>query len=499
MTDTTAQIFAVLVALAILSAIVDEEFFFNTLRYIRRSPVTAGEMSPATRAHFRLLRYFTVVGLAMIALVTLTLLYFEREQAGLVSAGQKQQSAVLTAALDHFDQQFLATSRRELALRHEAGHLKASRELIDGLGENTLTSLLSQVGKVSSTTCEALPAANNGAATQARRDCFSALAPQLAAVSALVPIKAQLGELVSQHQLVEARVVDHRGITIGASNTARLGEQRPLTESERQALQGGQPISQLIPADPLAALAGQPAQPDVLLTRVPLPANPTNSAGGVLEVSTDVTAELAELGKTSLLIRSQLATDQLQGLQQSAAVEETLRRSSNRVLLVVALLMTALFAVLFVLVRRAESLSRQGEQELTRTQAKLEEITLVANGNHLDPVLAGEIKLGLARVRRHLHAVQLALVEGNVALRVAAAFTSAIRSASGEQLVLNIAQARAQLERASAGSSLDVAELQQRLDTARSQLDQIAELIEDTSQPIDPASDQAREHTTKAH
>ncbi|HET6720368.1 MAG TPA: hypothetical protein VFH22_12010, partial [Rhodocyclaceae bacterium] len=175
MTDTTAQIFAVLVALAILSAMLDEEFFFNTLRYIRRSPLTAGGMTPATRAHFQLLRYFTVVGLAMIALVTLTLLYFERQQAGLVSTGQKQQSAVLAAALDHFDQQYLATTRRELALRHEAGHLKASRELIESLGENTLASLLNQVAQVSSARCDALPAATNGVASQARRDCFSAL------------------------------------------------------------------------------------------------------------------------------------------------------------------------------------------------------------------------------------------------------------------------------------------------------------------------------------
>jgi hypothetical protein len=488
MTDTTAQIFAALLGLAILSAILDEEFFFNTLRYIRRSPLSGGEMSPAARAHFQLLRYFTAVGLAMIALVTLTLLYFEREQAGLVSAGQQQQSAVLSAALDHFDQQYLATSRRELAARHQAGHLKAGRELIESLGENTLASLLNQVGQVSSASCDALPAASNGVATQARRDCFSALAPQFAAVAALLPIRAKLGELLGRHQLYEARIVDHRGITIGASNSARLGEQRPLSESEQRTLAAGQPLSQLIPADPLAALAGQPAPPDVLLTRLPLPASSGNASGGVLEVSTDVTAELAEFGKTSLLIRSQLAADQLQGLQQSAAVEENLRRASNRVLLVVALLMTALFAVLFLLVRRADALGRQREQELTRTQAKLEEITLVANGNHLDPVLAGEIKVGLARIRRHLHAVQIALVEGNVALRVAAAFTSAIRSASGEQLVLNIGQAKAQLERASAGAGLDVADLQQRLDTARSQLDQIAELIEDTSQPIEPVA-----------
>lgn len=498
MTDTTAQIFAVLVALAILSAMLDEEFFFNTLRYIRRSPITAGEMSPATRAHFQLLRYFTVVGLATIALVTLTLLYFVREQAGLVSAGQKQQSARLASALEHFDQQYLATTRRELTLRHQAGHLKASRELIESLGENNLASLLGQVGQISSANCDALPAASNGAATQARRDCFSALAPQFAAVSALLPVKAQLAAALQQHQLYEARIVDQRGITIGASNTARLGEQRPLADSERQTLLAGQPSSQLMTADPLAALAGQPAQPDVLLTRVPLPATSAN-AGGVLEVSTDVTSELAELGKTSLLIRSQLAADQMQGINDSVAVEENLHRSSNQVLLVVALLMTALFAVLFMLVRRADALSRQREQELTRTQAKLEEITLVANGNHLDPVLAGEIKVGLARVRRHLHTVQLALVEGNVALRVAAAFTGAIRSASGEQLVLNIAQAKAQLERASTGGNLDVADLQQRLDSARSQLEQIADLIEDTSQPIEPGSDHAREHSTKVH
>lgn len=484
MTDTTAQIFAVLVALAILSAMLDEQFFFNTLRYIRRSPITAGEMSPEARAHFQLLRYFTVIGLAMIALVTLTLLYFVREQAGLVSAGQKQQSARLTSALEHFDQQYLATTRRELTLRHQAAHLKASRELIEGLGENQLATLLSQVGQISSATCEALPAASNGAATQARRDCFSALAPQFAAAAALLPIKDRLAGALTQHSLYEARIVDQRGITIGASNTARLGEQRALTESERQTLLSGQPVSQLITADPLAALAGQPAQADVLLTRVPLPASSAN-AGGVLEVSTNVTSELAELGKTGLLIRSQLAADQLQGLSDSATVEENLRRSSNRVLLVVALLMTALFAALFMLVRRADTLSRQREQVLTRTQAKLEEISLVANGNHLDPMLAGEIKVGLARVRRHLHTVQLALVEGNVALRVAAAFTGAIRSAGGEQLVLNIAQAKAQLERASAGGKLDVADLQQRLDSARSQLEQIAELIEDTSQPIE--------------
>lgn len=497
MTNTTALIFATLVALAILSAVIDEEYFFKTLRRLRRRPATAVELSAEARAHFRLLRYFTVVGLAMIALVALTLIYFEREQAGLISVGQKQQNAVLAAAIEHFDQQYLATTRRELSLRHEAGHLRASRELIAGLGENALASLLGQVGQISSATCEALPADSSGTASQARRECFSALAPRIAAVSALLPIKSRLGELLSQHQLYDARIVDHRGITIGASNTARLGEQRPLTEHERQALQAGKPISQLLAADPLLALAGQPAQRDLLTTRVALPAAQAG-AGGVLEVSTDVTSELAELGKSGQQIRSQLAADQLQGLNLAAEIEDNLNRSSTRVLLVVALLMTALFAVLFVLVRRADAFGRQRDQALAKTQVKLEEVTLAANGKHLDPVIAGEIKVGLARVRRHLHAVQLALVEGNVALRVAAAFTGAIRSASGEQLVLNIGQAKAQLERASA-SQLDVADLQQRLDTARSQVEQIAELIEDTSQPAAPGSDQPRERTTKAN
>lgn len=49
MTDSTAQTFAALAAIAILNAIIDEEFVFDTLRFIRRGATLGNKLSPASR------------------------------------------------------------------------------------------------------------------------------------------------------------------------------------------------------------------------------------------------------------------------------------------------------------------------------------------------------------------------------------------------------------------------------------------------------------------
>lgn len=482
MTDVTAQIFAIVVALAIFSAIVDEEFFFSTLRFIRRGGAAADdEISLTARTHFQLLRYFTVVGLLTIGLVTATLAYFKNEQAHQMMASQARQSEILAASLKKLDQAFQENARHELLRLREAEHIRTARLIADTLGEDSLETLLGRSGQLPIEKCTALPAKDpNAEGPPLRQNCFAALASDLVTLPGQASLSARLAALVKQTGFAAARVVDPRGVTIAASDPADLGEELTEREHWEPVLTVGKPRSGLVSADPLQVIANKAEKRDLILTQVPLIAQKSARVIGLLEVTSDMTTELAELGKKRQRARTESAHDEL--AQHRVAIEEAMARSSSRALIIVAVLMLALFGALFALVRRADQLTRKREQAFVKAQSKLEEITLVANSNHLDPVMAGEIKVGLARVRQHLRNVEFSLSKSSVTLKLAEQVSAMIRRTPADQMVLNIGKVKTQLASAP-DSTLNLADLQQHLDVAQSLLEQIDELIEGTSQP----------------
>jgi hypothetical protein len=78
--------------------------------------------------------------------------------------------------------------------------------------------------------------------------------------------------------------------------------------------------------------------------------------------------------------------------------------------------------------------------------------------------------------------VQLALLKLGVSFRVAAAITKIIKSTPGDQLVLDIRQAKAQLAQTTDGE-FDANALHQVLESAQTKIAQITEMIEVSRRP----------------
>lgn len=447
MSDTTAQIFALIIAIAIFSAMIDEEYFFNTLRAMHGDPERRERITRAIRPHFHLVRYFTVIGLLTISLIALTLIYFERGQLELLKAATAQQSAARAAQVDALETGHRALTRKVLLDEREARHRTAAQLLILALGEKALSALSEQARAIPVEACREISADQD----VARQECHQQVLAKLHALSGHAALNMRLVELGRASGLDDLQVIDRRGLTLLSINPERLGEDHGSRAQFQQVVQSGGP----------RGLFNTPESNDGMLRSL-LPYSMPGSVLVLIEIGTPRASDAAALPVVA---------------GAGVEVEAEMARSSRFLLTTVIVLMVVLFGVLFMLVRRADLLSRQREQELIDTEEKLAVTTLIANSSHLDPAMASEISYGLGAALRQIQAVQHALIKALPAFRVTSAISRVIMASKSEQLVFNVEQARKQFSQV-ADSELDIQGLNPLLDSAQAKIAQVAEMIE---------------------
>lgn len=469
MTDISAQIFALLIALAIISAMIDEEFFFKTIHAMHRDPGRQEQITRAVRPHFHLMRYFTAVGLFTIGLVALILVYFERSQLDLVIANESRQAQAHAATVSSIHKTHQTESLNLLMQQTEARHRVTAQLVINALGDESLAKLIDKAQKVPVESCVASSDANDAAGKQ----CRSVLAGMLQALPGHAALGARLGEMLKGSELSELRVMDKRGLTLLALDPALIGGDGGQTAEFQEFVRSGKPANVLESTTGNGATRGSGFQTS--RHRFELPGQNLI----VLELSTKTTA-LPSAGFNSQANTESQSSSPAIPLEPS--VEADMKRSSTVMFFTVAAAMFFLFGALFLLVFRADRISRKNERELVETEEKLAATTLIANSSHLDPALAGEIRYGLSKTSHQIQAVQLALLKLGVSFRVAAAITKIIKNTPGDQLVLDIRQAKAQLAQTTDGE-FDANALHQVLESAQTKIAQITEMIEVSRRP----------------
>lgn len=451
MTDTTAQIFALLIGLALISALIDEEKFFDMVRAMHRDPEKKALIARAIRPHFQLLRYFTTVGLIMIGLVALTLVYFESRQIEQIRAREEQLVKEHASTVTHTDLLSKAFVQNTLEQLTAENAQRISRLLLNAIGTKPLGALFERAQQMPAPAC---PTPAEGAPAS----CQEAWATQLRELPGQKLIVAQLQDLLTDTEITGLRLIDTRGMTLLSTAPEQLGENLSAVTEFAHALETGKPVNKIAPA----------------VTSQTAPARQNQT--------TWLRFDMPQLGKFVIALNSiSPAAPPAFNLAPAIPITDTqtvasIERSSLFLLASVAGVMVVFFAVLFMLVRRADILNKKNEEALTETEARLEQTTLIASAKKFDPALADELIGQLRTVWGRIDAVRAELLSATETQRIAAALLKLIRNTPTPQVTLNIDTAKAHL--AASQGELDVRKASLELEAAQKKIAQMVEVLD---------------------
>lgn len=428
---------------------------------------------------FQLLRYFVVASLGVFTLVTLAMVYFEREQTEIFKSVQDLQVGFFRRVQDNLANQQEQAARRDLLKVHEAGNVNLTRLFANALWERDFAPFVAKAQNISFEHCRAMPEAvgedGKPAAIGARKDCFNEGGRQIAGLPGFKDLDAKVFSLMKKSSVFKIKVFDLRGITIYSSEHKQLGEDK-RDNAGWKAARAGTPASELTHRDSFSAFEGVVENRDVISSYLPVFQPGTANVVGVFEVYSDVTPFLAQIKATSAQIRHSATLNQQEIMADAQVARNDVDASSVRVLVIVIVLLAILFATLFVIIRRAEAIILAQEKERTSAQQQLAQAEKMATLGNMVAGVAHQLNTPLAFSQNNIQMVQQALKAMQPPMLLARMITGIVKRTEGDQATFNTAKLKANLPNIEAGFA-DPAMLDRMLDDVLAGIAQINELV----------------------
>ena len=196
-------------------------------------------------------------------------------------------------------------------------------------------------------------------------------------------IRERVLQQISGLNVVKIKIYDIDGLTIYSTDERQIGEDKSGNEGFRQAL-GGRVASGITYRDTFDAVEGTLTDRNLIYSYIPVSADPTRAPQAVFEVYSDVTA---------LLDRQHQAQWQVAGI--------------------VLGLLTALYAFLHIVVRKADAVIERQELERGAREAQIRHMAhhdaLTGLANRAD--FSIRLHEALSRARRHGHSGALLFMD----------------------------------------------------------------------------------------
>ena len=428
---------------------------------------------------FQLVRYFTIASLGMFTLVALALVYFERDQNAFFRDVQDKQIGFFKTVQDSFAGQQDEAARRDLLSIHESGNVNLTRLFANALWDRDFAPFVAKVQNISFEHCRAMPdeADKNGTLVQprAKKDCFSEGGRQIAGLPGFKDLDAKVFDSMKKSTVFKIKVFDRRGITLYSSEHRQIGEDKSSNAGWKGALEG-KPTSELTHRDTFSSFEGTVENRDLISSYLPVVQPGTDRIVGVFEVYSDVTPFLDQIKKTSVLIKQAAEANQQKVAAEARAAQSSVDASSTRVLMLVVLLLGILFGALYSIVRRADAIIKKKEKERENAQQQLAQSEKMASLGQMVAGVAHQLNTPLAFTKSNVHMVRQAINGMRAPMHLARAVTGIIKNADGDQVMLNIAQARLSLAKLEAGDA-DLDRLKQMLGDVLEGVAQMSEMV----------------------
>jgi signal transduction histidine kinase len=430
---------------------------------------------------FKLVRYFTVASLFMFALVASVLLHFQNEAEALLHTVQSQQNRFFSQVQQDFAKQQDQAALRDLLAIHESGNVNLTRLFANALWDKDFAPFVAKAQSLDITACRTMPdeqdAAGKSKPTAEKKACFKEVGGKIQAFKEFSALDAKVFDSMKKSTVFKVKVFDLRGITVYSSEHAQMGEDKLSNTGWKGAAETGKATSELTHRDKFSAFEGIVENRDLISSYLPVFAPGSEQIVGVFEVYSDVTPFLDQIKNTSTLLKTAASTNQTKVEQAAAQSNSEIDNNANQLFSIVVAMLVLLFSSLFVIVRRADGIIRAQSKEREKAQQQLAQSEKMASLGQMVAGVTHQLNTPIAFSINNVSMVQEAIKNFTLPLTVANSFASAVSAAEGDEITINVAKSRGQIEAISA-TEADVAMMSEMLADTLQGIEQMRELVE---------------------
>ena len=430
---------------------------------------------------FRLVRYFLLTGFGLFIMVALALTYFERDQWRFFQNVQQKQNAFFKQVQSGFATQQDATARRDLLTIHEAGNVNLTRLFANTLWERDFSPFVAKAQAVSVDQCRAIadikdPKDGKAQPPSDKKACFENIGKQIANFPEFGALNAKVFDSMKKTSVFKIKVFDLRGVTVYSSDHSQMGEDKVTNAGWKSAVDG-KPSSEMTFRGKFSAFEGMVENRDLIGSYLPVLAPGTEKIVGVFEVYSDVTPFLDQIKATSAQIRK-TSNDNQSSIEAVAADNQSKVETSGRTTLVIVLgLLAVLFAALYAIVRRADHILVQQENDREHVQQQLAQSEKMASMGQMVAGVAHQLNTPLAFSHSNISMAIDALNAFGTPPPMAVNLVTKVMRTDADNGDLNIATPLVKIEK-NDEDRLDVPMLVEMLGDTLRGIDQMRELVE---------------------
>lgn len=323
------------------------------------------------RSRFRLLRYFTIAGLASFLIVGLALYLLEEKELAFFKQVQQGQSKFFREAQAELAVETEQTARKNLVTAQETANVNLTQLFANALWESDFAPLVNRVQSISLDRCRAMAEKTApGPAADARQECFAELGLKIRSLPGFTALDRRAIAAMRNSNVFKIKVFDLRGFTVYSSDHRNIGEDKAANAGWRSAATG-KAASELTHRNQFSSFEGIVEHRDLLSSYIPMRRHGSQEVVGVFEIYADVTPMLEQIKTSSAQLAGLVAANQGKVEQASKRNIEIVASNASNVLNVVGALLVLLFLTLLYIVKRGQDMI--DEQMLVREQAAARE------------------------------------------------------------------------------------------------------------------------------
>ncbi|MDP3513467.1 MAG: hypothetical protein Q8S20_12010 [Sulfuritalea sp.] len=323
------------------------------------------------RSRFRLLRYFTIAGLASFLIVGLALYLLEEKELAFFKQVQQGQSRFFRDAQAELAIETEQTARKNLVTAQEIANVNLTQLFANALGESDFAPLVKRVQSISLDRCRAMAEKTApDPAADARQECFAELGLKIRSLPGFAALDRRAIAAMRNSNVFKIKVFDLRGFTVYSSDHRNIGEDKAANAGWRSAATG-KAASELTHRNQFSSFEGIVEHRDLLSSYIPMRRHGSQEVVGVFEIYADVTPMLEQIKTSSAQLAGLVAANQGKVEQASKHNIEIVASNAASVLNIVGALLVLLFVTLLYIVKRGQDII--DEQMQAREQAATRE------------------------------------------------------------------------------------------------------------------------------